>query len=127
MQSGLAAAAAGRGWHLEAASGQARGAAGPGRGCPRWLATQLTTRAGCASYTPTGGVAAVDGAACGQGGGVGVNTATKIERTRRDDGSAGATWNPVTGCSKVSAGCDQLLRPDAGRSAQGHGAVEIPD
>jgi hypothetical protein len=31
---------------------------------------------------------------------------TKIGRTRSDDGSAGATWNPVTGCSKVSEGCD---------------------
>lgn len=31
---------------------------------------------------------------------------TKIEWTRGDDGSPGATWNPVTGCSKVSAGCE---------------------
>jgi hypothetical protein len=35
-----------------------------------------------------------------------VSTATKIEWTRSDDGTAGASWNPVTGCTKVSAGCD---------------------
>lgn len=31
---------------------------------------------------------------------------TGIEWTRGDDGTAGATWNPVTGCEKVSPGCD---------------------
>lgn len=31
---------------------------------------------------------------------------TSIEWTRSDDGTAGATWNPVTGCEKVSPGCD---------------------
>jgi protein gp37 len=35
-----------------------------------------------------------------------MSTATKIERTRGDDGAAGATWDPVTGCSEVSEGCD---------------------
>lgn len=35
-----------------------------------------------------------------------MSTATKIEWTRGDDGSAGATWNPVTGCEEVSEGCD---------------------
>jgi protein gp37 len=34
-----------------------------------------------------------------------VSTATKIEWTRGDDGAAGATWSPVTGCTKVSEGC----------------------
>lgn len=32
---------------------------------------------------------------------------TAIEWTRGEDGTAGATWNPVTGCTKVSAGCDR--------------------
>jgi protein gp37 len=31
---------------------------------------------------------------------------SKIEWTRSDDGTPGATWNPVTGCTKVSPGCD---------------------
>ena len=30
---------------------------------------------------------------------------TSIGWTRGDDGSLGETWNPVTGCTKVSAGC----------------------
>ncbi|MCV7175092.1 DUF5131 family protein [Mycolicibacterium sphagni] len=32
---------------------------------------------------------------------------TKIEWTRSDDGTPGATWNPATGCTKVSPGCDR--------------------
>lgn len=35
-----------------------------------------------------------------------MSTASKIEWTRGDDGAAGATWNPVTGCVEVSEGCD---------------------
>lgn len=31
---------------------------------------------------------------------------TSIEWTRGDDGTPGATWNPIVGCSKVSPGCD---------------------
>jgi protein gp37 len=31
---------------------------------------------------------------------------TTIEWTRNDDGTPGRTWNPVTGCSKISSGCD---------------------
>lgn len=31
--------------------------------------------------------------------------ATKIEWTRSDDGMPGETWNPTTGCDKVSPGC----------------------
>jgi protein gp37 len=31
--------------------------------------------------------------------------ATKIEWTRGDDGMPGETWNPTTGCDKISPGC----------------------
>lgn len=31
---------------------------------------------------------------------------TKIEWVRNPDGTPGETWNPVTGCAKVSPGCD---------------------
>ena len=30
---------------------------------------------------------------------------TKISWTQGDDGSPGMTWNPITGCSRVSEGC----------------------
>ncbi|KKL50312.1 hypothetical protein LCGC14_2306730, partial [marine sediment metagenome] len=30
---------------------------------------------------------------------------TKIEWVKNPDGSQGATWSPVSGCTKVSAGC----------------------
>jgi protein gp37 len=35
-----------------------------------------------------------------------VSDKTGIEWTQGDDGTPGATWNPVTGCTKVSPGCD---------------------
>jgi protein gp37 len=35
-----------------------------------------------------------------------MSDSSKIEWTQSDDGTPGATWNPVTGCTKVSSGCD---------------------
>jgi protein gp37 len=46
-----------------------------------------------------------------------MSTASTIEWTRGDDGSAGATWNPVTGCTKVSEG--YLFRSLWGLGARG--------
>lgn len=37
---------------------------------------------------------------------------TTIEWTRGDDGSRGETWNPTTGCDRVSPGCDNALGSD---------------
>ncbi|WP_020673849.1 DUF5131 family protein [Amycolatopsis nigrescens] len=36
-----------------------------------------------------------------------MSATTSIEWTRGEDGSPGSTWNPVTGCTEVSPGCDR--------------------
>lgn len=66
---------------------------------------------------------------------------TSIEWTRADDGAAGRTWNPVTGCSKVSEGCglsrfpgdktggcyaEAIARRFAGTKAFPHGFAVTP-
>jgi protein gp37 len=71
-----------------------------------------------------------------------VSTArTSIEWTRGDDGTAGRTWNPVTGCSKLSEGCglprfngdksggcyaEAIARRFAGTKAFPHGFAVTP-
>ncbi len=48
---------------------------------------------------------------------------TKIEWTRGDDGTPGATWNPITGCDKVSPGCDHCYAAtfaERWRGTEGH-------
>lgn len=52
---------------------------------------------------------------------------TKIEWAKNPDGTNGETWNPVTGCTKVSAGCancyaERMARRLAGR----HGYPPAP-
>lgn len=44
---------------------------------------------------------------------------TSIEWTRGDDGTAGRTWNPVTGCTKVSPGCDHCYAENIARRFAG--------
>ena len=34
---------------------------------------------------------------------------TKFEWVQNPDGTQGKTWNPITGCSKVSEGCRTVL------------------
>ena len=47
------------------------------------------------------------------------------------DGSAiewtEATWNPTTGCDRLSAGLRSLLRAHLGEAAQGNGCTEVPE
>jgi protein gp37 len=48
---------------------------------------------------------------------------TGIEWTRSDDGTSGATWNPVTGCDRLSPGCDHcyaLTFAERWRGVPGH-------
>lgn len=47
---------------------------------------------------------------------------TSIEWTRGDDGTPGATWNPVTGCTKVSPGCDHCYAERIVERFKGKGA-----
>jgi hypothetical protein len=56
-----------------------------------------------------------------------VSTATKIEWTRGDDGAAGATWNPVTGCDRISPGCEHCyaLRLAARLKAMGQPKYQL--
>ncbi|GGU62117.1 DUF5131 family protein [Streptomyces lavendofoliae] len=47
---------------------------------------------------------------------------TTIEWTRNDDGTPGRTWNPATGCSKISAGCDNCYAETIAERFRGHAA-----
>lgn len=47
---------------------------------------------------------------------------TTIEWTRNDDGTPGRTWNPVTGCTKISAGCDNCYAETIAERFRGHAA-----
>lgn len=47
---------------------------------------------------------------------------TTIEWTRNDDGTPGRTWNPVTGCSKVSDGCTNCYAETIAERFRGHAA-----
>jgi protein gp37 len=48
-----------------------------------------------------------------------MSTKTTIEWTRNEDGTAGRTWNPVSGCTKVSPGCDHCYAEGIARRFAG--------
>lgn len=49
---------------------------------------------------------------------------TKIEWTRGDDGSPGMTWNPTTGCDRVSPGCDNCYALTMAKRLKGMGSAK---
>jgi protein gp37 len=53
-----------------------------------------------------------------------MSTATRIEWTRGDDGSAGATWNPVTGCDRISPGCQHCYALTLAKRLQAMGQAK---
>ena len=36
-----------------------------------------------------------------------------------------ATWNPVTGCNKISPGCKHCYAERLSKASQGHGDAEV--
>lgn len=53
--------------------------------------------------------------------------ATKIEWVRNPDGTKGETWNPVSGCSKVSPGCKNCYAERMAKRLAGRfGYPEVP-
>ena len=49
---------------------------------------------------------------------------TSIEWTRGNDGTAGRTWNPTTGCDRVSAGCDHCYAMTMAKRLKGMGSAK---
>lgn len=49
---------------------------------------------------------------------------TAIEWTRGDDGSPGATWNPVSGCDRISPGCRNCYALAMAKRLQAMGAAK---
>jgi len=49
---------------------------------------------------------------------------TKIEWTRGDDGTPGSTWNPTTGCDRISLGCDNCYALTMAKRLKGMGSAK---
>ena len=49
---------------------------------------------------------------------------TSIEWTRGDDGAAGMTWNPVTGCNRISDGCTNCYALTMAKRLKAMGAAK---
>jgi protein gp37 len=50
--------------------------------------------------------------------------ATNIEWTRNDDGTKGETWNPTTGCDRVTPGCDHCYAMTMAKRLKGMGQAK---
>ncbi len=53
-----------------------------------------------------------------------MSTKTSIEWTMGDDGTPGMTWNPTTGCDRVSPGCDNCYALKMAKRLKGMGAAK---
>jgi len=53
-----------------------------------------------------------------------MSSRTKIEWTRSDDGTPGQTWNPTTGCDRVSPGCDNCYALTMAKRLKGMGQAK---
>ncbi|MDX2954563.1 DUF5131 family protein [Streptomyces caniscabiei] len=49
---------------------------------------------------------------------------TTIEWTRSDDGTEGKTWNPTTGCDRISPGCDRCYALTMAKRLKGMGSAK---
>ncbi len=49
---------------------------------------------------------------------------TRIEWTQSDDGTPGMTWNPTTGCDRVSPGCDNCYALTLAKRLKGMGSAK---
>jgi protein gp37 len=54
-----------------------------------------------------------------------VSDTTTIEWTRNDDGTPGRTWNPFTGCTKISPGCDNCYAETIAERFRGSDAFPV--
>ncbi len=53
-----------------------------------------------------------------------MSSRTSIEWTRGDDGQPGMTWNPTTGCDRVSPGCDNCYALKMAKRLKGMGQAK---
>ncbi|MFF7335379.1 DUF5131 family protein [Streptomyces sp. NPDC008150] len=53
-----------------------------------------------------------------------MSSRTKIEWTQGDDGAPGQTWNPTTGCDRISPGCDHCYALTMAKRLKGMGQAK---
>jgi len=55
------------------------------------------------------------------------NVSTKIEWCKNKDGGQGKTWNPVTGCTKISPGCQNCYAERMAKRLRGRCGYDIDE